>query len=63
VTAKGDRDGNIGSHDLPYQYGQPVRTVDQLGQAPSRGCVRQAAEDAIWMWNRAQIGTVVVDTP
>lgn len=61
--AKGDRDGNIGFHDIPYQYGQPVQTVDQLGQALSGGCVRQAPEDAIWMWNWAQIGTVVVVTP
>ena len=61
--AKGDRDGNIGFHDIPYQYGQPVQTVDQLGQALSGGCVRQASEDAIWMWNWAQIGTVVIVTP
>ena len=61
--AKGDRDGNIGFHDIPYQYGQPVQTVDQLGQALSGGCVRQAPEDAIWMWNWAHIGTVVVVTP
>lgn len=61
--AKGDRDGNIGFHDIPYQYGKPVQTVDQLGQALSGGCVRQAPEDAIWMWNWADIGTVVVVTP
>ena len=61
--AKGDRDGNIGFHDIPYQYGQPVQTVDQLGQALSGGCVRQAPEDAVWMWNWAQLGTVVVVTP
>jgi lipoprotein-anchoring transpeptidase ErfK/SrfK len=61
--AKGDRDGNIGFHDIPYQYGQPVQTIDQLGQALSGGCVRQAPEDAIWMWNWAQLGTVVVVTP
>ena len=61
--AKGDRDGNIGFHDIPYQYGEPVQTIDQLGQALSGGCVRQAPEDAIWMWNWAQIGTVVVVTP
>lgn len=61
--AKGDRDGNIGFHDIPYQYGRPVQTIDQLGQALSGGCVRQAPEDAAWMWNWAQIGTVVVVTP
>ena len=61
--AKGDRDGNIGFHDIPYQYGRPVQTIDQLGQALSGGCLRQAPEDAIWMWNWAQIGTVVIVTP
>jgi lipoprotein-anchoring transpeptidase ErfK/SrfK len=61
--AKGDRDGNIGFHEIPYQYGRPVQTIDQLGQALSGGCVRQAPEDAIWMWNWAQIGTVVIVTP
>ncbi len=61
--AKGGRDGNIGFHEIPYQYGQPVQSVDQLGEALSGGCVRQTPEDAIWMWNWAQIGTVVVVTP
>ncbi len=61
--AKGDRGGNIGFHEIPYQYGQPVQSVDQLGEALSGGCVRQTPEDAIWMWNWAQIGTVVVVTP
>lgn len=61
--AKGDRDGNIGFHEIPYQYGEPVQTVDQLGEALSGGCVRQTPEDALWMWNWAQIGTVVVVTP
>ncbi len=61
--AKGDRGGNIGFHDIPYQYGRPVQTTDQLGQALSGGCVRQAYEDAVWMWNWAQLGTVVIVTP
>ena len=61
--AKGDRGGNIGFHDIPYQYGRPVQTTDQLGQALSGGCVRQAYDDAVWMWNWAQLGTVVVVTP
>ncbi len=61
--AKGDRGGNIGFHEIPYQYGQPVQTTDQLGEPLSGGCVRQATEDAIWMWNWAQLGTVVVVTP
>lgn len=61
--AKGARDGNIGFHEIPYQYGRPVQTVGQLGQALSGGCVRQSVEDAIWMWNWAGIGTVVIVTP
>ena len=61
--AKGGNGGNIGFHDIPFQYGQPVQTIAQLGQALSGGCVRQAADDAIWMWNWAGIGTVVVVTP
>jgi lipoprotein-anchoring transpeptidase ErfK/SrfK len=61
--AKGDRGGNIGFHDIPYQYGRPVQTIDQLGQPLSGGCVRQASADAIWMWNWAQLGTVVIVTP
>ncbi|HSP27382.1 MAG TPA: L,D-transpeptidase [Ilumatobacteraceae bacterium] len=61
--ATGARGGNIGFHEIPYQYGQPVQTVDELGEALSGGCVRQTTEDAIWMWNWAQLGTVVVVTP
>ena len=61
--AKGDRGGNIGFHDIPYQYGRPVQTREQLGQALSGGCVRQAYEDAVWMWNWAHIGTAVIVTP
>ncbi len=58
--AHGAHDGNIGFHAIPIQYGRPVQTIEQLGQPLSGGCVRQAPEDAIWMWNWAQIGTVVV---
>jgi lipoprotein-anchoring transpeptidase ErfK/SrfK len=61
--ATGGNGGNIGFHDIPYQHGSPVQTIAQLGQALSGGCVRQAADDAIWMWNWADIGTVVVVTP
>ncbi len=61
--ATGGNGGNIGFHDIPYQYGNPVQSIAQLGQALSGGCVRQAADDAIWMWNWADIGTVVVVTP
>lgn len=61
--AKGARGGNIGFHEIPYQYGRPVQSLAQLGQALSGGCVRQAQSDAVWMWNWAGIGTVVVVTP
>ena len=58
--AHGARGGNIGFHEIPYQFGRPVQTSDQLGSALSGGCVRQTTEDAIWMWNWAQVGTTVV---
>lgn len=61
--ATGGNGGNIGFHDIPFQYGRPVQTLAQLGQALSGGCVRQAPDDAIWMWDWAGIGTVVVVTP
>ena len=61
--ATGAQGGNIGFHEIPYQYGQPVQTIAQLGQPLSGGCVRQAKADAIWMWNWAQLGTVVIVTP
>jgi len=61
--AHGARGGNIGFHEIPFQYGSPVQTFAQLGQPLSGGCVRQALPDAIWMWNWAQIGTRVVVLP
>ena len=61
--AHGSNGGNIGFHEIPYQYGQPVQSVDQLGDPLSGGCVRQSTPDAIWMWEWAQLGTVVVVLP
>jgi lipoprotein-anchoring transpeptidase ErfK/SrfK len=61
--AHGAQGGNIGLHEIPTQYGKPVQSVWQLGQALSGGCVRQAIPDAIWMWNWAYIGTKVVTLP
>jgi lipoprotein-anchoring transpeptidase ErfK/SrfK len=58
--ANGPTGGNIGFHAIPYQYGRPMQTVEQLGQPLSGGCVRMAPADAIWMWGWAGIGTVVV---
>jgi lipoprotein-anchoring transpeptidase ErfK/SrfK len=51
---------NIGFHEIPRRNGVPLQTSDELGQALSGGCVRQATADAIAMWDWAQIGTVVV---
>ncbi len=58
--AIGPNGGNVGFHEIPIRGGQPVQTVDQLGQALSGGCVRQATADAEWMWEWAQLDTVVV---
>jgi lipoprotein-anchoring transpeptidase ErfK/SrfK len=61
--AQGAQGGNIGFHEIPFQYGSPVQSLSQLGQPLSGGCVRQALPDAIWMWGWAQIGTTVVVLP
>ncbi len=58
------RGGNIGFHEIPTQCingsCNRMQTEDQLGQALSGGCVRQATPDAIWVWNWAELGTKVV---
>jgi hypothetical protein len=58
------RGGNVGFHEIPTQCVggscHKLQTVDQLGQALSGGCVRQSVEDAIWIWNWADVGTTVV---
>jgi lipoprotein-anchoring transpeptidase ErfK/SrfK len=61
--AHGAQGGNIGFHEIPFQYGNPVQSFAQLGQPLSGGCVRQALPDAIWMWGWAQVGTKVVVLP
>jgi lipoprotein-anchoring transpeptidase ErfK/SrfK len=62
--ASGPNGGAIGFHEIPNKCSSngcaPVQTVEQLGQPLSGGCVRQTTEDAIWMWDWAQIGTKVV---
>jgi lipoprotein-anchoring transpeptidase ErfK/SrfK len=62
--ATGPNGGAIGFHEIPTQCisnsCQRVQTDEQLGQPLSGGCVRQKTEDAIWMWEWAQIGTKVV---
>ena len=61
--AHGGEGGNIGFHEIPFQYGRPVQSISQLGQPLSGGCVRQSTPDAIWMWGWAQLGTKVVVLP
>lgn len=60
---RGCEGGNIGFHEIPKKYGQPVQSISQLGQPLSAGCVRQATSDAVWMWNWAWVGTKVVVLP
>ncbi len=54
------RGDNIGFHEIPVRRGIPLQDEDQLGQALSGGCIRQATADAIRMWEWADIGTTVV---
>ena len=61
--AVGPQGGGIGLHEIPTQYGQPVQTVEQLGQPLSGGCLRQSHDDAIFVWNWTPIGTPVVVVP
>lgn len=57
---KGPEGDNIGFHEIPKKNGVPVQTESQLGTPLSGGCVRQATNDAIYVWNWAPIGTKVV---
>ncbi len=52
----------IGFHDIPEQDGAPVQSLDELGTPLSHGCIRQRREDAIAMWEFAQLGATVVVT-
>jgi hypothetical protein len=61
--AKKSNGNNIGFHSIPYRDGKPLQEDDQLGTPLSGGCVRQVLEDAILMWDWAQLGTVVVVIP
>ena len=58
--AIGPNGGNVGFHEIPVKNGQPVERDDQIGQPLSGGCVRQLTADAEWMWEWAQLDTVVV---
>ncbi len=59
---KGPGGDNIGFHEIPVnnRTGQRLQSLSQLGQALSGGCVRQAPNDAVYMWNWAPVGTPVV---
>ncbi|MGL5808744.1 MAG: L,D-transpeptidase [Nocardioides sp.] len=60
---QGDRGNAIGFHDIPATYsGDLVQSVDELGIPMSHGCIRQARDDAIRLWEFAPIGTTVVVT-
>ncbi len=56
--------GHIGFHGIPTRVadGTPYMTIDEFGQRLSGGCQRQADEDALFVWNFAEIGTKVVVT-
>ncbi len=51
----------IGFHAIPLRSnGEPVQTLDQLGQSLSAGCVRQRADKAEFLYEWAPIGMPVV---
>lgn len=62
--AVGDEGLSIGFHAIPRVESRYIQSTSTLGTPASHGCVRQAPEDAEFLWNWAEIGTpvVVVDT-
>lgn len=60
--AEGDTGAAIGFHDIPVSDGVPLQTEAQLGTPLSHGCIRQATDDAIALWEFAPVGTKVVVT-
>lgn len=50
----------IGFHDIPVNGGEEVQTIEQLGTPLSHGCIRQSTDDALSMWDFADLGTTVV---
>jgi lipoprotein-anchoring transpeptidase ErfK/SrfK len=52
--------GGIGFHEIPRKSGRPLQGLDELGQFRSHGCVRLAAEDAVFVYEWATVGTPVV---
>ena len=52
---------DIGFHSIPRTYGgEPIQTVDELGQPRSAGCVRQDDAKARQLYEWAPIGTPVI---
>ncbi len=53
----------IGFHTVPVDNaGRPEQSKEQLGTPTSAGCVRQWRDDAVILWDFAQLGTKVVVT-
>lgn len=51
----------IGFHSIPVnRRGAKIQSIEELGTYQSLGCVRQRYEDAVVMWEFAQIGTPVI---
>lgn len=53
---------NIGFHDIPVEKesGDEVQTASELGTPLSDGCIRQAEDDAVALWEHTEVGTPVV---
>lgn len=54
---------NIGFHEIPKKYGEPMQTVEQLGTPLGSGCLRSATADARFIYRWAKPGTQVVVVP
>lgn len=54
---------NIGFHEIPRKYGEPMQTVEQLGTPLGSGCLRSATADARFIYRWAKPGTSVVVVP
>jgi hypothetical protein len=52
--------GGIGFHQIPQKGPNPMQTENELGYYRSHGCVRQAAEDAQFLFHWATVGTPVI---
>jgi lipoprotein-anchoring transpeptidase ErfK/SrfK len=54
---------NIGFHEIPTKFGEPMQTVEQLGTPLGSGCLRSATADAKFIYRWAKPGTSVVVVP